>query len=68
MLKGLRAVRNGKLYDSAFGQRMRGQGIFADQIDALFEVACRKHGLNNKLPPLSTAGFRRVEKAQLSLF
>jgi DNA repair photolyase len=68
VLNQLRAVRNGKLYDSAFGQRMRGEGIFADQIDALFEVACRRHGLNAKLPPLSTSGFRRVEKAQLSLF
>jgi DNA repair photolyase len=68
VLNQLRAVRDGKLYDSTFGQRMRGEGIFADQVDALFEVACRKHGLNAKLPPLSAGGFRRVEKAQLSLF
>ena len=68
VLNQLRAVRKGKLYDSTFGQRMRGEGIFAEQVDALFEVACRKHGLNGKLPTLNTTGFRRVEKAQLSLF
>jgi DNA repair photolyase len=68
VLNRLRAVRNGKLYDSSFGQRMRGQGVFADQIDSVFEVACRKHRLDEKLPSLSTAHFRRAEKAQLSLF
>src|SRR5262249_33912113 len=67
VLNRLRSVRHGKLYDSSFGQRMRGNGIFADQVDALFEVACRRHGLDAKLPPLSSAAFRRAPSEQLSL-
>src|SRR5580765_5043465 len=67
VLNRLRAMRNGKLYDSAFGKRMSGEGIFADQIDSLFEVARRKHGLLEKLPELSTAAFRRQGGTQLEL-
>jgi hypothetical protein len=61
-------MRHGKLYESAFGTRMRGEGIFADQIDSLFDVACRKHGLDAHLPQLSSAAFRRDTGRQLSLF
>ena len=60
-------MRHGKLYESAFGKRMRGEGIFAEQVDSLFDVACRKHGLARKLPELSTAAFRRVSKEQPEL-
>jgi DNA repair photolyase len=67
VLNRIRAVRDGKLYNSQFGQRMRGEGIFADQMDTLFDVACRKHGLAGKLPELSTASFRRLESQQLPL-
>jgi hypothetical protein len=66
-LNRLRAVRDGKLYQSAFGQRMRGEGIFADQVESLFDVACRKHGLAGRLPELSTSAFRRAGNEQLSL-
>src|SRR6266568_7224941 len=55
VLNRLRAIRHGKLYESAFGERMRGEGIFADQIDSLFEVARRKYGLAERLPELSIA-------------
>jgi DNA repair photolyase len=59
VLHRLRAMRHGKLYDTEFGKRMRGEGIFAEQIDALFDVACRKHGISGAGPKLSTAAFRR---------
>src|SRR5438128_3903559 len=68
VLNRVRAMRHGKLYESAFGQRMRGEGIFAEQVDALFEAACRKHKLDGDLPELSTAAFRRPDGPQLSLF
>src|SRR5689334_19803132 len=45
VLNRLRTIRGGKLYDSAFGKRMHGDGIFADQIDQLFDVARRKVGI-----------------------
>jgi len=67
VLNRLRALRQGKLYESAFGKRMRGEGIFADQIESLFDVACRRHGIANDHPPLSTAAFRRPGAEQLSM-
>ena len=38
---------------------MRGEGPYAEQIAALFAVAARKYGLDQPLPPLGTAAFRR---------
>jgi DNA repair photolyase len=68
VLNRLRAMRGGKLYDSKFGQRMRGDGIFAEQIDQLFDVARRKVGIAERGGELSAAAFRRPGGAQLQLF
>jgi DNA repair photolyase len=68
VLNRIRSLRNGKLYDSQFGSRMRGEGIFAEQIDSLFEVACKKAGILDQRPNLSTSSFRRPGLNQLSLF
>jgi hypothetical protein len=46
---------------------MRGQGIFADQIRQLFDVARRKAGLAEDSPSLSTAAFRRPQRHQMEL-
>jgi DNA repair photolyase len=35
------AIRGGKFNDPRFGLRMRGEGIFADEITQMFHVACR---------------------------
>jgi DNA repair photolyase len=67
VLNRIRAIRGGKLYDSQFGKRMSGEGIFAEQMDTLFEVACRKHGIGNNHANLSTAAFRRPTGNQLQL-
>jgi DNA repair photolyase len=67
VLNRLRSVRGGKLYRSEFGTRMRGQGIFADQIEKLFDVSCRKHGIAGKHLTLSTTSFLRPQDGQLSL-
>ena len=63
----VRELREGKLYDAKWGVRGRGTGIFADQMEALFDVTCRKLGLNEEDRELSTAAFRRPT-AQASLF
>jgi DNA repair photolyase len=68
VLNRIRSLRGGKLYDSQFGKRMSGEGIFAEQIETLFNVACRKHGLGNSHANLSTASFRSPAGKQLSLF
>jgi DNA repair photolyase len=67
VLNRIRAIRGGKLNDSRFGKRMRGDGIFAKQIHQLFEVARRKIGLPEDGPELSTTAFRRPEGLQLRL-
>jgi DNA repair photolyase len=58
VLGRIRDMRGGKLNDPNFGTRMQGSGIFAEQIHNLFDVACRKAGLNGPRPELSTANFR----------
>jgi len=68
VLHRLRAMRGGKLYDSKFGERMRGGGIFAEQIDQLFDVARRKVGIAERGGELSAAAFRRPGGAQMQLF
>ena len=68
VLNRIKAMRGGKLYDAEWGRRLRGEGIFAEQIAQMFEVARRKAGFKDEFPELSTASFRRVEHNQLALF
>jgi DNA repair photolyase len=68
VLGAIRAMRGGKLNDPNFGSRMRGEGIFAEQLHALFVAACRKAGLTHEQFELSTAAFRRPAEPQLVLF
>jgi DNA repair photolyase len=64
----IRGVRGGKLNDSDFATRMTGSGPFAEQVAALFQIACRQAGMPTRGPHLSVAHFRRVTKNQPSLF
>jgi hypothetical protein len=50
------------------GFDVRGEGIQAEQIRRLFDVACRRAGLDRGFPELSTAAFRRPAGRQLELF
>jgi DNA repair photolyase len=68
VLHRIRAMRGGKLNDPRFSSRMRGEGIFAEQIAALFALACRKAGIDGRGLTLSTAAFRIPSDTQLSLF
>lgn len=47
VLQRIMDMRGGKLYDSRFGKRMTGEGVFADLINQRFHVARRKHGLDS---------------------
>ena len=58
VLNRLRALRDGRINDADFGKRMRGEGIFADQIEAMFDVACRRAGMEGRRPEISAAAFR----------
>ncbi|HJW95429.1 MAG TPA: PA0069 family radical SAM protein [Thermoanaerobaculia bacterium] len=59
VMNRIRDLREGKLYDSTWRVRQRGKGIFAEQIQAIFDVSCRRLGLNERNYELSTAAFRR---------
>ena len=67
MLGRIRDTRGGKLNDSRFGVRMRGEGEWAETFNQLFKVARRKVGLDRPLPEVSAAAFRRPGQ-QLTLF
>lgn len=67
VLNRIRDLRGGALYEAQWGVRGRGRGIFAQQIEAIFEVTCRRLGLNERDTSLSAAAFRR-RGAQASLF
>ncbi len=66
VLGRLRDLHGGeKLYDARWGKRQTGEGIFAEQIESIFRVACRRAGIGER-PKLSTAAFRpRVEQLRL---
>ena len=69
VLNRVRELRGGKLYDPRFGSRMRGEGVFADQVRVLFETSKRRHGLDRPRAELSSEAFRRPgEVVQLGLF
>lgn len=61
--------RGGKDYDSAWGQRMRGTGLFADMIAQRFRIACKRLGLNRRQQDLDCSRFHPPPRSgdQLSL-
>jgi DNA repair photolyase len=68
VLGRIRDMRNGRLNDARFGTRMRGEGLLAEQVRALFRLGCRKAGIERGGPRLSTAAFRRPGGTQRLLF
>jgi len=65
----IQQMSGGKDYDSRFGQRMRGEGPFAQLIAQRFQKAWRRHGFG-RLPALDTSRFVAPRKPtpQLELF
>ena len=68
VLNRLRVLRGGKLNDPNFKSRMRGDGIFGQQMAELFQIACKKAGINKRWPELTTEHFLRPSGSQLDLF
>ena len=58
ILQRIRDLRSGKLNDSTFGQRMRGQGQYADLIAQRFQLSCKRLGLNKSSHQLDNTQFR----------
>ncbi len=66
----IRDTRGGRLYEARFGERMRGQGPYAELLANRFRVASRRYGLDRKHPPFRLDLFRppRAPGAPRSLF
>lgn len=66
----VRQIHGGRDYDSTFGKRQTGSGVYAQLIRRRFEVACKRFGLNEDREPLDTSKFRppNLETPQLDLF
>jgi DNA repair photolyase len=65
VLGRIRELRGGKLNDSRFGSRMRGEGELARVLKNMFELARRQAGIGDHGPELSTKSFRRAGKQPL---
>lgn len=68
ILSRIRDIRGGKLNDSTFGKRMKGEGPVADAVKQLFATHYRKYFPDPQSSRLSTAHFRRPLEDQLLLF
>ena len=58
----LREMRGGKDYDSRFGKRMSGEGIWAQLIRQRFDKAVARLGLNEERISLDLARFERPQR------
>ncbi|PHV16727.1 radical SAM protein [Janthinobacterium sp. BJB303] len=62
VMNRVREMRGGKDYDSAFGARMQGEGVWADLIRQRFEKAVHRlglHGKGGRFKQLDCTQFRR---------
>lgn len=64
-----RGRADGKVYNSQFGQRMKGQGAWADMLAQRFALACRKLGLNRERVQLDCSQYHHsLLSGQQNLF
>lgn len=58
VLNAIRQTRNGRINDSRFGRRLRGQGPYAEMLAQRFKLQSKRLGLRQHGLPLSTDNFR----------
>jgi DNA repair photolyase len=68
IINRIKDIRGSKLNNSEFGKRFQGEGEFAETIKSLFNVSCKKYGLNKRNYRLSLENFRNENSNQLELF
>lgn len=68
VLSRIKDMRDGKLNNSEWSTRMKGEGIFSKQIADLFQVQTNRLGLNKRHVGLTTENFIRRSGSQLDLF
>jgi DNA repair photolyase len=59
----VRQTRGGGLYQNEWGMRQTGTGAYADQIAKRFDLARKRHGLDQGHPPIDESRFRRPPRA-----
>ncbi|MGY6275171.1 PA0069 family radical SAM protein [Methylomonas sp. MgM2] len=59
VMNRIRDSRGGKVYDSAFHRRLRGDGLYADLISQRFRLSCKRLGMDQPLTPLRCDLFRK---------
>ncbi len=64
----IESCHGGKLNDSRWGTRTRGEGNIADIINQMFKLAVRKHFINKTFPEYDLSLFRRRYSQQQQLF
>ncbi len=65
ILDHIQRIRGGKLNDSRFGVRMRGEGVWAENLSDLFRAGLKAAGLGSEKPKISISNFRRPNERQL---
>lgn len=68
VLNQIKECHSGNLNDSRFGERMRGEGIFAEQIRAQILLARRRYFNGRVFPQVNTQLFDPLINDQLRLF
>ena len=68
VLHQIREAHGGKLGDSRFGARMRGEGPIAEGVRSLFHLFRRRYFADREMPPYNLTAFRLPPEGQLSLF
>ncbi len=68
VLNHIKSVHGGTLNDSRYGQRMRGEGEFAEQVHAQIRLARKKFFEGKSFPKLNTSLYEQYRDGQLSLF
>lgn len=68
VISRMRQMRGGRDYDSRFGTRMKGEGLYADLLMQRFRKTCARLGLDRERRPLDTSLFRPPSGPQGDLF
>ena len=68
ILHQIAEIHGGNLHDSRFGTRMRGEGVFAQQINETMALAKRKYLSKEKMPALDNTHFLQLKNPQTRLF
>lgn len=68
VIHSIRDVRQGKLNNTEWGKRMRGEGEMAEYVSGMFKTFSKKYGLNKSLAEHKPAHFLRGNSDQINLF